>query len=58
MNEDTAEKAMELIMEACELMGWGVVMTPDEHNDAVHFLIIGTEEGLEMASRRLNGDLQ
>lgn len=55
---DKQTVAMDLIMEACELMGWGLELVPDENNEEVHFMIIGTDQGIETALRRLNGELQ
>lgn len=47
--------ALELIEAACKLMGWGVIL-PFE-NDEVHYIIIGTHDGIDSALARLNGEM-
>lgn len=50
--------AMELISQACELMGWGIIPSEGDDTTPVYYMIIGTEEGLDMAQKRLDGEVQ
>lgn len=50
------EAAIELIKKACTLMGWGVILPFDENED-LHYMIIGTQDGIESAMARLNGEV-
>lgn len=53
------EMALDLIMQGLDLMGWTAAL-PEAHEEGqpLYWMIIGTDEGVEVAMKRLNGDVQ
>lgn len=51
------EMALDLVKQACELMGWNIAIPKALHGEPLYWLLIGTEEGLDTAMKRINGEM-
>lgn len=53
------EKALELIMQALDLMGWTMALpSAQQDGEPLYWLIVGTDEGVENAMKIINGEMQ
>jgi hypothetical protein len=52
------EKALELITTACDIMNWSLAIPQDLEDQPIYYLIIGTDEGIDIALKRMNGEVQ
>lgn len=51
------EFALDLIMQALDLTGWTIAL-PQDPSEPLHYMIIGTEDGVDLAMKRINGEVQ
>lgn len=56
--DENQRQAIDLIAQACELMGWQIVLPAENQDEDLYYLVIGTPEGTEMVTKRINGDFQ